>query len=175
MARRLHRDEITIKEEDINIKDILKDEEAAPEMLIAASIILDDQIESLKACSTVLDEKIKNQKYDDIVKRAKDEGKLQNWKDEPEYVIETRYGGKIRVRIAKGEDDGFQIDKKLSEKSTLDSVVPDRYKKVSVLLDKKEVEKDFNAGTLPPLMKSYCSKSPFEFLKVRKTVEKENS
>ena len=173
MARKWY-GEITIKEEDIKLKDILSDDNATPEMLIAASVILEDQIESLKACANIVDEKIKSNKFDDVIADAASRGLIQSW-EEPKITIETKYGGKIIATIAKGEDDGFKIDKALSEKSTLNSVVPAAYKKTSVVLDRKKIEDDFNAGVLPTILKSYCSKSPTEYLRVRKTVEKAGS
>ena len=173
MARKIKRT-IEINEEDISVKDILKDENATVEQMIAAQVILEDQIEMLKACTNITTEKIKEKKYDDVVGDFETRGLMNSW-ESPVIQINTKYGGIIEVSLSKGEESGFTIDKKLSDKTVLDSVVPQAYKKVSILLDKKKVEEDFEAGTLPPVLKTYCSKAPFEVLKMRKSVKKANS
>lgn len=174
MARK-NKQIITMKEEDMNVKDILRNENSSPEELIAAQVILEDQIESLKAAATIVEDKIKGKRFDDVVKDMESRGVIytHSWQEtSPIVEITTKYGDVITVTISKGEDTGFAIDKKLSDKSTIDSIVPDRYKKVSTLLDKKMIEADFEAGTLPAVLKAYCSKNPTEFLKTRKSVKK---
>ena len=175
MAARKNKQIIKLNEEDLNVKDILKNENSPTEQLIAAQIILEDQIESLKAAASIVEGKIKGKKFKDVVTDMSTRGVITTyaWQEtSPIVEITTKYGDTITVTLAKGEDAGFTVDKKLSDKATLDSIVPDRYKKVSTLLDKKMIEADFEAGTLPAVLKAYCSKNPTEFLKMKKSAKK---
>ena len=81
---------------------------------------------------------------------------------------------KVRVTLSAGTDSGFEVLKELSDKAKLDDdIIPDKYKKKNVTLDKAALEADFTDGTLPTVLKGYCSVCPTEITKLRKTTVKE--
>lgn len=167
---------IDINEKDVNLKDTIKGVASAPfSDLVVTSIVLDDQIEKLKTANEKIKDVINKSKYDDVIDKMVKEGVLDSHQERPLIAIETMFGTKISVTLLKGIDDGFEIDKAVSEKSIFDTVVPDKYKKVIQSLDKKQIEEDFDNNTLPSVLKGYCSKNPTEILKIYKKTEKVKS
>ncbi len=162
---------IKINEKDLSLKEILKQGADAPiEAKITASVILDDQIARLKAVADRLKEEVKSSKYDEVVKKLTAEGKISSIEAAPVVEISTITGDIISVSMSGGVDSNFDC-KELSEKAVMDSLVPDKYKKITTTLDKKAIEADFDDGTLPDILKGYCSKAPTEILKLRKSIK----
>lgn len=164
---------IAVSEADIRLGEIIRMGTEAPvELRIAAQVLLEDQIAQLKSVNDVLKEQIRSTKYDDVVSKLISEGKLPSDSYKPAIEITTKLGDVIKVSLTGDIDAGFEISKEMSDKDILDSVVPDKYKKISTTLDKKAIEADFDAGTLPDVLKSYCSKTPVEITKLRKSISK---
>lgn len=171
--------EIIVQEKDINVSDIVKMGDGAPvELQVAAWCILKDTIEKLKdnvsqlttVCGAV-EGRVTSKKYEDVMKRLVDEGKIWSVDDKAVFKVTTKDGGVINVSMSAGVDKRFEIDPALSAKSTMD-IIPEKYKKVSVTLDKAAIEGDYDEGLLPDLLKSYCNKAPVDIIKLRRTKEK---
>ena len=159
-----------IEEKDINVGKILRAgvTNATPiEQIIAIKVLLDDEVSRYKGYIDFLEEKIKNSDYE---ANLKSRGLIEDG-DKVEVAVKTRYGDDITVTVSKGTDSGFNIDA-LKEKSVMDSVVPDAYKKISVTLDKKKLESDYDAGLLSEDIKRFIKKDPKIITKLRKSIKK---
>lgn len=159
-----------IEEKDINVGKILRAgvTNATPiEQIIAIKVLLDDEVTRYKGYIDFLEEKIKNSDYE---ANLKSRGLIEDG-DKVEVAVKTRYGDDITVTVSKGTDSGFNIDA-LKEKSVMDSVVPDAYKKISVTLDKKKLESDYDAGLLSEDIKRFIKKDPKIITKLRKSIKK---
>lgn len=164
---------ISVKETEVNLGNIVSAGAKAPvETRVAAQVLIEDRIERLKILNEALKLSIKNSRYEDLVKQLAEEGKISSSEIKPVVEISTVMGDTIKVNISKGINDGFSISDKISEKEIFDSLVPDKYKKVQVSLDKKAIEKDFEDGVLPDILKGYVTKTPMEIVKLRKTIMK---
>ncbi len=164
---------VSVKETDLNVGEVIKKGAEAPiEQQVAVLAIIEDQIAQLKPVIEKLKEDIRSTKYDDLVEKLVDEGKLSSKDSKPVVEITTKLGDVIKVTISSDVDNGFSVSKELSEKEILESLVPDKYKKTTVSLDKKAVEADFDAGTLPDILKGYVSKTPVEITKLKKSISK---
>ena len=166
---------ITVNETDINVGEIIKQGADAPlAAQIAVKTLLEDQIAQLKAVVEVMDSKIKGNPYEATVKKLIADGVLDSESETPVIEVHTKYGDKVRVTLSAGTDSGFEVLKELSDKAKLDDdIIPDKYKKRNVTLDKAALEADFTDGTLPIVLKGYCSVCPTEITKLRKTTVKE--
>ena len=163
---------IPINENDIDIARIIANDVKKPEEMIAATIVLEDQIAALKNLNDNIKEKLRTSKYDEILESLESRALIGDKEGKVAVEVTTKLGEVVTATIYKDTDSCFEVSKCMSDKAILDTVVPDKYKKVSVLLDKKRLEEDFEAGTLPDTLKIYCSKSPVEITKIRKTVAK---
>lgn len=171
--KRFDYETISIKETEVNLGNIISAGGKAPvEMRVAAQILVEDRIARLKIYNEALKLSIKNSRYEDLIEQLAKEGKISSGEIKPVVEISTVMGDTIKVNISKGTDDGFAISDKISEKEIFDSLVPDKYKKVQVSLDKKAIEKDFEDGVLPDILKGYVTKTPMEIVKLRKTIMK---
>lgn len=160
----------SINEQDINVGKILRAgvTNATPiEQIIAIKVLLDDEVTRYKGYIDFLEEKIKNSDYE---ANLKSRGLIEDG-DKVEVAVKTRYGDDITVAVSKGTDSGFNIDA-LKEKSVMDGVVPDAYKKISVTLDKKKLESDYDAGLLSEDIKRFIKKDPKIITKLRKSIKK---
>ena len=126
----------------------------------------------LKETNKMIAQTIESTEYDSIIKNLVDTGLLSSESESPEFVIKAKDGTKIAVTMSGAHDDQFEVDTSLAAKSTLD-MVPDQYKKVSITLDKKAMEADFNAGVLPSALKRFCSKNPVDITKLKVAFVKE--
>lgn len=160
---------INIHEKDLNIKKILEEGSNSPiEELIALKVLLDDEIARCECHAKFLDEAIKSLDYEEnMLSRG-----LIEKGDKVEIDVATKYGDTIAVSVSKGVEKNFNIDA-LKEKKTMDSIVPDKYKKTSILLDKKKIETDYEAGTLSEEMRSLIKNAPRLITKIRKTLKGE--
>lgn len=164
---------VSVKETDLKVGEVVKKGAEAPiEQQVAVLVVIEDQIAQLKAVSEKLKEGIRSTKYDDLVEKLVDEGKLSSKDSKPVVEITTKLGDVIKVTISSDVDNGFSVSKEMSEKEILESLVPDKYKKTTVSLDKKAIEADFDAGTLPDILKGYVSKTPVEITKLKKSISK---
>ena len=161
---------LVIKENELKVGKILKEgiTNATPvENLIAAKVLLDEEISKYKAYADLLDETIKNTDYE---KNMKDRGVINDG-DKVEVAIETVYGDTISVSVSRGLDSGFDIDA-LKEKAIMDTLVPDAYKKINVTLDKKKIENDYELGLLSEDIKRFIKKNPRMITKLRRSIKK---
>ena len=164
---------IPVNEKDIKMSELLKMGASAPICeVLATRAILEDQIANMKAIVDQLNDSIKTSTYSERIKEMVDAKIIPSEDSKPMIEVTTRYGDKITLAMSKGMDSGFVVSDAIKDKAILDSVVPDKYKKVSVTIDKKAMEVDFDEGKLPEILKGYCSKNPTEVLKVRKSVKK---
>jgi hypothetical protein len=160
----------TINEKELNVSKILGagvTNTTPIEQLIAIKVLLDDEVIRYKRYIDFLEEQIKNSDYEENLKSRGliDEG------DKVEVDVKNRYGDNITVYVSKGTDSGFNIDA-LKEKSVMDSIVPNAYKKISVTLDKKKLESDYDAGILNEEIKRFIKKNPKIITKLRKSIKK---
>lgn len=163
---------IAVKETDINIGKIIKEDIRNPEELVAAILVIEDQIGALKHYDEHLKEVLRTTKYEDILDSLASRALIGDKEEKVVIDVTTKLGEKIGATLYEDVDSCFVVAKDLSDKAVLDTVVPDKYKKISVLLDKKKIEEDFEKGTLPDTLKIYCSKSPMKITKIRKTIAK---
>lgn len=162
---------ISVKEAEINLGNIISEGVKAPaEMMIAAQALIEDRIARLKIINEALKLSIKNSRYENLVEQLAKEGKISSKEIKPIVEISTAMGDTIKVNISKGVDAGFAISDKMTEGEIFETLVPNRYKKTQVSLDKKAVEKAFEDGSLPEILKGYVTKTPVEIVKLRKTI-----
>ena len=161
---------VPIKENDLDIAKLVANGTKKPEEMIAAIVVLEDQIAALKHLDDHIREMIRTTKYEDILESLESRALIGDKESKVAIEVTTKLGEVVTATIYKDIDSCFQVAKDMSDKTVLDTVVPEKYKKVSVLLDKKRLEEDFEAGTLPDTLKIYCSKSPVEVTKIRKTM-----
>lgn len=163
---------IALREQDLKLSKILtKPSEAPIEEIIATSAILEEQMAQLKAANEQLKQLIITTKYDLAVADLAKRGKMIGGCGKPVIEVETKLGTTISVSMYSAVDPCFSIDKELSDKEILDSVIPEKYKKISIALDKKQIETDYRAGTLPDFIRDRCKESPVEILKTRKSTK----
>ena len=161
---------IILREKEMNLSKILtKASESPIEEVIAASAILEEQMAQLKAANEHLKELIVTSKYDLAVSDMVARGKMIAGLGKPEIEIETKLGTKISISLYSAVDPCFSISKELSDKEIIDAVIPAKYKKITTSLDKKQIEADYRAGTLPDFIREKCKESPVEILKTRKS------
>jgi len=177
MARRKYPVEMTIDSREISVKEILKQGKGAPyEHRIAAIAILKNTINKLTGDLSQLKGLYENV-YDDITTTDYDtiaadlRGKIASTGTyvpsdaTPVLKIIEKDGTVLTASLKSGKDDRFEIDGSLGAKATLD-MIPDKYKKVNITLDKKVIETDFNKGDLPEMLKRFCSKDPISTTKI---------
>ena len=171
--------EIRIDGSTLSVKEIVEKGENAPlTSKIAAMAILKEKIEQvqgdlsqLKKIEEMVSADIETTGYNVHIDELVKDGELTSKEQKPIFFIKTKPGAEIKVTMCEGKDERFKIDSSLSAKATLD-IIPDRYKNVSVTLNKKAIEGDYNAGILPETFKSYCSKSPIDITKIKVTIDK---
>lgn len=163
---------VQVNEKDISLAKIIAAESVVPEEMIAATVILEDQIAALKNLNDHVKQMLRATRYEDIVDNLSARSLIDDKEGKIAVEITTKLGDVVTATVYKDIDTCFEVSKDMSDKDVLSTVVPDKYKKVSVLLDKKRLEEDFDAGTLPDTLKGYCSKSPVEITKIRKTTPK---
>ena len=159
-----------VSEKELDIADIYAKGASAPIAdLVAAKVILEDQIARCKAAADSLDGVIKGKKYEDVAREFI--GTSSDSPDDvsPMVVVHTIDDDTIKVTLFSKEDSGFDASG-LKEKSVLDSIVPEKYKKRTVTLDTRALEAAFTDGTLEDMLKSYCSVAPSTVTAMRKTV-----
>lgn len=179
MARKTTK-EIKVDASKLSVKEIIEKGENAPiELRVAAIAILKDKIAQvqgdltqLKNIESMVSSSIETVSYDDHVEEMIKSGLLGGTWEKPVFSIKTKEGSGIKVTMTGAKEDKFSIDPALSTKSTL-SIVPEAYKNVSVTLNKKAIEGDYNAGILPETLKRYCSKEPIDITKLRISLVKE--
>lgn len=160
MKRIIKTNEITLKE----IKEIIKQGESAPfEQKVTAAVLLDGIVGSLKSLKDSLVDQIEETGFESIKKDFEDRGLVPYWYDKDKLAIQI--GDKFEVTISSGVKTEFSVDSKLKE---VDSLVPDKYKKVVTSYDKKVLEEAYDDGTLEPLLKPYINKSSKEVTKLTK-------
>lgn len=160
MKRIIKTNEITLKE----IKEIIKQGESAPfEQKVTAAVLLDGIVGSLKSLKDSLVDQIEETGFENIKKDFEDRGLVPYWYDKDKLAIQI--GDKFEVTISSGIKTEFSVDSKLKE---VDSLVPDKYKKVVTSYDKKVLEEAYDDGTLEPLLKPYINKSSKEITKLTK-------
>lgn len=177
MARRKYPVEMTVDSREISVKEILKQGKGAPyEHRIAAIAILKNTINKLTGDLSQLKGLYENM-YDDITttdydiiaedlrKKIASTGSYVPSDATPVLKIIEKDGTILTASLKSGKDDRFEIDGALGAKATLD-MIPDKYKKVNITLDKKVIETDFNTGTLPDMLKRFCSKDPISTTKI---------
>lgn len=182
MARRKYPVEMTVDSREISVKEILKQGKGAPyEHRIAAIAILKNTINKLTGDLSQLKGLYENV-YDDITttdydiiaedlrKKIASTGSYVPSDATPVLKIIEKDGTILTASLKSGKDDRFEIDGALGAKATLD-MIPDKYKKVNITLDKKVIETDFNTGTLPEMLKRFCSKDPISTTKITVTVD----
>ncbi len=163
---------IAINESDLKVSDVLKMGASAPiTQIAAAKAIVDDRIGTLKALSESCDKLLKGKTYSEAIDDLVDKKILPDADYRPIITVKTNYGNTITLAVTQRNESGFEISDDIKDKSVMDSIVPDKYKKVQVVLDKKAIENDFDNGTLPALLKGYCSKAPREAVMIRKSVK----
>lgn len=163
---------IPVEEAGLRLGEIITEGTKAPiEKLIAAKVILEDQAAQCKAAAEALDRSIHGLSFDDIRSTLVDRGIMFDAAATPVVEVSTKLGDLIKVTISETEESGFDISG-MKDKSVIETLVPEKYKKVSVSLDAKAIEADYDAGTLPDALKSYCSKAPARVIKLRKSISK---
>lgn len=164
---------VTINEKDFNVGEVINMGASAPVISqIVAETLIKDQIAQLKAVQEVLETRIKGTPYSETVKKLIAEGHIDSEDEKLSIEVLTVYGDTVKISISGGEDDGFEVSKDLADKELMETVVPDKYKKVNITLDKKAMAADYDDGTLPTALKGYCSKCPVEITKIRRSVAK---
>lgn len=177
MAKRRYPVEMTIDSREISVKKILKQGKGAPyEHRIAAIAILKNTINKLTGDLAQLKGLYENV-YDDITTTdyetiaADLRGKIASTGSyvpsdaTPVLKIIEKDGTILTASLKSGKDDRFEVDGSLGAKATLD-MIPDKYKKVNITLDKKVIETDFNSGDLPEMLKRFCSKDSIPTTKI---------
>lgn len=163
MATRKSKAFIEVKEYNLQeIKEILKKGSAATfEEKVGAAVVLDSLIGSLKGVHTQLKEQIEKVPYDEITKDFVDRGKMESGESP---VI--RVGKSFDVSIGTTTKTTFTVENaKLSE---IDSIIPDRYKKVVTSYDKKALEEAYDKGELETILKPYVNKDSETVVKFTK-------
>ena len=164
---------INVNEKEFTVKGtIMKGKDAPLEHRVAARVKIKKLIDKLStdlAQLKVVYEEVNNSietvPYEENVASLIDRGKL-SMGEEPVFELTTKDGGVYSVSMSGGTDDCFEIDPSLSQKSVMDGL-DERYKKVSVTLDKKVIKEEFESGTLPPTLRMFCQKNPVEVTKLR--------
>jgi len=169
---------ISINENDFSVKDvILKGADAPLEHRICSMIKLKsvmDKISNELAQLKVVYEEISNSvttvSYEENIKSLVKRGVIWNSDYKPVFEFSTNDGGVYSVNISQGIDECFAIDPHLSQKAVIDSL-DERYKKVSISLDKAVIKSEFESGALPASLSMFCSKNPVEITKLRTSVK----
>ncbi len=163
---------IRIKEDEFNLGKVLKQGSSASiDQKIGALTLIENQIARLKVCQDSLKAEISSSTYEGAVAELTAAGKVSAESAQPVVEIIRKSGEVISVLLMDGSDNGFEISKEIKEKAVLDGLVPDKYKKVSITLDSKAIENDFESGALPDILKPYVSQHPKKVLKLRKTMK----
>ena len=174
MAKRKLTWDIEVNEKEVSIGNIVKNKgKGKTQDVIAAIVLIDEQIAQLKSVNDMLKEKLKNEDFDTIMDEFVMDDDLPCKDYTPVIKVKSKYGTEIKVVLSADTENNFEVSKDLSDKSLLDSIVPDKYKKYSVTLDKKVMESDYLSGDMPEILKRYCKTSPETVTKMKKTSTKE--
>lgn len=166
--------DINVNETELKISEIIKNKgEGNPQDVIAAIALISEQIARLKSVNDMLTEHIREKDYDAIVDSLTDEGYLPSRDYAPVIKVKSKYGTEVKITLSSDVENNFEVSKDLSDKALMDTVVPDKYKKYSVTLDKKVMESDYLSGAMPEILKRYCKTSPETVTKMKKTAIKE--
>lgn len=179
MATRKIKQTITIKENDYTVSSVLDNIDEAPlELQIAAYYKITEtaakvaaDLTELKKVAEIIGNKITTESYDNHITALMNRG-LIRYGETPVFRLENNDGSIYNISISGGVDECFEIDSKLSDKTVLGSL-DEKYKKLTISLDKKVIKEEFEQGVLPPSISLFCSKNPTDITKLRKTVEKE--
>lgn len=171
---------INVNESEFSVKDtIMRGKDAPLEHRIAARVKvkklidkLSGDLSQLKMVYEELGNNIETTPYEENVRELVKRGVLYSESEVPAFEFSTKDGGVYSISMTGGVDEQFEIDPSLSAKSVLDGL-EERYKKISVTLDKKVIESEFNAGTLPKTLKAFCQKNPIDITKLRVTTKVE--
>ena len=167
---------IDFNAKDLKIGELLDQGVNAPLVQRVAAVVVlkgtikkvQEDLNYLKECYDKIADGIITTEYEKNINNLKAVGLLNKttWIEEkPEFHIIDKEGKESIVTMRKGTDDQFEIDAGLAAKSTLD-VIPDRYKKVSTVLDRAAIKGDFMSGALPKTMERFCSKDPISITKM---------
>ena len=161
---------VTVKEADLKIGDVIRRDDRDIENVVAAIALLDDQMARLKMATDKLKDYVAGEHIDSIIDSLIHRGLIgaEVTPEECTPVIEvvTKFGEKISVELSESLESNFDIKRELDK-------IPDAYKKVVINLDKKKLEADFDADSLPAEVKALCSKSPAWITKMKKNAVKE--
>lgn len=166
---------ILVKETELAINKILQEGDGARfQDLVAAKVLLEDQISMCKALAETVESTIERKEYASVVKEMQDAGVLSEAEEQiPPIEIQTKFGNTIRVCTSSGTETKFDLSA-LKEKPVLDGL-PDKYKKLTVSLDSKAIAAAYDAGTLEDVFRGCVSKTTRPILKLRKTIKKKES
>lgn len=176
MARKIKR-VISVNEKDFSVRDVIekldKGDQVPLEYQVAALVKLQrttakfaQELKELEIFEDELKNRITTKKYSDHIEGLYSSGKIYSKEEKPIIEITNKDGSVYSVTLSEGVDDNFCINPSLSSKSVLDSL-EEKYKKVSVSLDKKVIRSEFEAGTLPASLSMFVSKEPIDITKLR--------
>lgn len=170
--------ELEINTKEFKVSDILnKGSEAPLELRIASLAILKSSIAEMsgelakwKGVYETLCNEITTSSFEKTNEKLREayEARTGLWVSEdcsPKILIKTKDGSTMKVTVKAGVDKRFEINSALKGKAVLD-LIPNEYKTVSVALNKKAIEADFDKGSLPELLRRYCSSAPIDITKL---------
>ena len=176
MARKIKR-VISVNEKDFSVRDVIekldKGDQVPLEYQVAALVKLQrttakfaQELKELEIFEDELKNRITTKKYSDHIEGLYSSGRIYSKEEKPIIEITNKDGSIYSVTLSEGVDDNFCINPSLSSKSVLDSL-EEKYKKVSVSLDKKVIKSEFEAGILPASLSMFVSKEPIDITKLR--------
>ena len=183
MSKSTKKEIIKIDESTFPLSSILaKPEAAKAEELVAAMLFGEQLLTEIKAKVDNVKKVVSGLKFSSVKEDLVSRGLLTEEDATPvvEVTFKPRRDKKespapIAVSLETGIDSGFTVDKELTSKAIFDTIVPDRYKKTVVGLDKKALEEDYDNDTLPEALRGYCSKAPVEVFKTKKIARRTKS
>lgn len=163
---------IVVNEKSINVSEVLSSGDHAEfEQLLAAKILLEDQISKCKAASEMLAQVISGRTYGSVVAELQERGILTPSEDKlPVFEVQTRFGDSVKISVSSGTETKYDLSR-LKDKGVFDGL-PDKYKKISTTLDARAVESAYESGALEDLLSKNVIKTVRPVLKLRKSVTK---
>ena len=116
---------VPIKESDLDIAKLVANDIKKPEEMIAAIIVLEDQIAALKHLDDHIKEMIRTTKYEDILESLESRALIGDKESKVAIEVTTKLGEVVTATIYKDTDSCFQVAKDMSDKTVLDTVVPE--------------------------------------------------
>lgn len=168
----MRNDKIIVSETDVRVSEILSSGDHADfEQLLAAKVLLEDQISKCKVASEMLTQALGNRTYGSVVSELQSRGILSPSDDTlPMFEIQTKFGDSVKISVSSGTETKYDLSR-LKDKGVFDGL-PDKYKKISTTLDARAVESAYESGALEDLLSKNVIKTVRPVLKLRKSVTK---